>query len=217
MQKTVTVRGTAVTRTAPDRIEIAFGCEGADKEHRAAAEKAAKAADALRAAVRAAGFAGEEMKTASFDLSPRFESVRTEGGEYRQVFTGFVCSYRFRLAFPFDREVLSRAVTALLSSGTAPELNVSFTVSDPEKKKEELLAETAKNARKKAGILAAASGCSLGSLLSVSYGVEEPVLRSPTSLRMAKAAVNDSALFSSSLTPEEIELTDSASFVWELL
>ena len=148
MQKTVTVRGTAVTRTAPDRIEIAFGCEGADKEHRAAAEKAAKAADALRDAVRAAGFAGEEMKTVSFDLSPRFESVRTEGGEYRQVFTGFVCSYRFRLAFPFDREVLSRAVTALLSSGTAPELNVSFTVSDPEKKKDELLAETAKNARK---------------------------------------------------------------------
>ena len=216
MQKTVTVRGTAVTRTAPDRIEIAFGCEGADKEHRAAAEKAAKAADALREAVCAAGFAGEEMKTVSFDLSPRFESVRTEEGGYRQVFTGFVCSYRFRLAFPFDRELLSRTVTALLSSEAAPELNVSFTVSDPEKKKEELLAETAKNAKKKADILAAASGCSLGSLLSVSYGVEEPVLCSPTSLRMAKAA-NDSALFSSSLTPEEIELSDSASFVWELL
>ncbi len=216
MQKTVTVRGTAVTRTAPDRIEIAFGCEGADKEHRAAAEKAAKAADALRDAVRAAGFAGEEMKTVSFDLSPRFESVRTEEGGYRQVFTGFVCSYRFRLVFPFDRELLSRTVTALLSSEAAPELNVSFTVSDPEKKKEELLAETAKNAKKKADILAAASGCSLGSLLSVSYGVEEPVLCSPTSLRMAKAA-NDSALFSSSLTPEEIELSDSASFVWELL
>ena len=142
--------------------------------------------------------------------------MRTEEGEYRQVFTGFVCSYRFRLAFPFDREVLSRTVTALLSSEAAPELNVSFTVSDPEKKKEELLAETAKNAKKKADILAAASGCSLGSLLSVSYGVEEPVLCSPTSLRMAKAA-NDSALFSSSLTPEEIELSDSASFVWELL
>ena len=70
----------------------------------------------------------------------------------------------------------------------------------------------------KAEILAAASGVKLGKLLNVEYNWHNAAFDSATSVtadnammpRMAKAA------FAANMTPEDVEIVDSAGFVWEI-
>ena len=77
------------------------------------------------------------------------------------------------------------------------------------------MAASAKDAREKADILCNAMGVKLGNLLTINYNWEEVSIYSPTRLSQhhelccCEAAPID-------FTPDDIDVTDDASFVWEI-
>lgn len=77
-----------------------------EKDYDHAMEQAARQSGAMTDAVKAAGFAAEDLKTTRFNASTNYESIRDRDGNYRQVFTGYQCSQGFRLAFPLDMKRL---------------------------------------------------------------------------------------------------------------
>lgn len=88
-----------------------------EKDYDRAMEQAARQSGAMTDAVKAAGFAAEDLKTTRFNASANYESIRDRDGNYRQVFTGYQCSQGFRLAFPLDMKRLGQVLSTIAGSG----------------------------------------------------------------------------------------------------
>lgn len=59
-----------------------------EEDYDRAMEQAARQSGAMTDAVKAAGFAAEDLKTTRFNVSTNYESIRDRDGNYLQVFTG---------------------------------------------------------------------------------------------------------------------------------
>ena len=93
-----------------------------EEDYDRAMEQAARQSGAMTDAVKAAGFAAEDLKTTRFNVSANYESIRERDGNYRQVITGYQCSQGFRLAIPLDMKRLGQVLSTIAGSGTQPEL-----------------------------------------------------------------------------------------------
>ena len=213
MERTITVRGTGSVQVAPDTVELELTLSSKDRNYDVAVSQASTRLEALERAVQSAGFTEKDLKTSQFQVSTEYEGVHDAQGNYKSVFAGYRCTQGLRLRFDFDPARLGQVLSAIAASGAEPELQISFTVKEPEAVREALLQDAAENARKTAQILCAASGVRLGSLLRVDYNWLDVTFQSETVLSrpmMAKATALDN------FVPEDISRTDSASFTWAL-
>ena len=219
MPRTVTVKGTGTVSARPDQIELTFNLSVLDPDYGAASEAADRKDDALRAAVGKAGFPADALKTVNFNVNTEYRGVHDpKSGEYRQEFAGFRITYGTLLSFPLGR--LAQLLGFVSDCGAEPELNVRFTLADPESFRKSALEAAAANAREKAEILAAASGVKLGALLEIQYSWTDVHFASPTMFD-AEAATGAAprakmARMAGDMTPQDITLTDNAGFVWEI-
>lgn len=219
MKKTITVKGTGSVSAKPDYITLALSITARDMEYEKALEDAARRISLLEDAAKKAGFAKGDLKTISFNVNTQYETVPDQHGNYQRQFAGYACAYRFKLAFDFDNERLACVLTAIAGSGASPELNISFTVKDPEKVSEELLASAAANARTKAEVICRASGAELGQLISINYNWGELSIVSQTRFEMEDSIVPMMAArkcAAPEIEPDDIHLSDTACFVWEI-
>lgn len=219
MPRTITIKGTGKAKIAPDLVSIRLSVGATDRNYEKASDTAAERVTALKNALTGAGFAEDTLKTSDFSVDTRYESVRDKDGNYRQEFAGYNCVCRLTISFASEPGNLSRAISAISSSGAEPEISVSFTVKDADSAYAEVLTDAAKNARAKAETLAAASGVRLGTLLSIDYSDRRSDLVSPTNFRVAdeamplmaaKCAVPD-------IAPENINIADTVTFTWEII
>jgi hypothetical protein len=96
-------------------------------------------------------------------------------------------------------------------------------VKDEEAVKDELLKSAGANARRRAEILCESAGGKLGNLVTVSYNWNEISIMSPTKFdnTIDTAELYDCATMPNvapqSIQPDDINLTDNALFVWEII
>ena len=94
---------------------------------------------------------------------------------------------------------------------------------DEEAVKDELLKSAGANARRRAEILCEAAGGKLGSLVTINYNWNEISILSPT--RFDSDYLTDTAelysempmLAPESIQPDDIDLSDNAVFIWEII
>ena len=81
-----------------------------------------------------------------------------------------------------------------------------------------LLESACVNAKQKAEILTRAAGVTLGTLLSIDYNWGELHLYSPTSCSVGSADLAETcgAPAAMAIEPDDIDVSDSAVFVWEI-
>lgn len=212
--RTITVKGVGSASTKPDYVTLSLRVSFSDKEYQEAVNGANRRVHALENAVVEAGFDKTELKTHSFNVETDYDNVE-EGNRYRRVFAGYNCVYGLKLSFDLDALRLANTLTAISKSESEAEVDVRFTVKNPESVKAELLKSAAKNAREKAEILAEASGVTLGELLAINYDWTEVRFASETHFARSYGAdmLNEAM---PEFTPEDIESSDSAAFVWEI-
>lgn len=220
--KTITVKGVGKASAPVDTVELSFRIWEKNKDYAAALKCASDKVDALERALVRAGFPKEDFQADSFHVNTEYEGVRDPDGEYRNVFAGYVCTYEQRLCFDFDVARLSKALNAVAKSKAQPELNVSFTVKQPELLQAQLLENAAESARTRAEILCRASGMRLGELQTIEYDVAHLSFRSNTMMDVAECAApmlagSAKRSMAANFRPQDIDLQDSAVFVWELL
>ncbi len=218
--KTVTVKGIGRVSAPVDTVELSFRLWAKDKNYDAALEAAAEKVDALERALEKAGFSKEDYQTAGFHVNTEYESVQNKNGVYQTVFSGYNCSYDQLLRFDFDTERLGVALAAVAESKAQPELNVNFTVKEPEKLEEALLQSAAENAKKRAEVLCRASGVKMGELQRIDYEFGHLNFRSETMMTMEDCAVPALGAakrsMAANLRPKDIELQETAVFMWEI-
>ncbi len=217
--RSITVKGTGSVKAKPDFIVITFRLKAADRSYEKAMALASRQIDAVNEALSGIGFEKGSLKTADFRIRTEYESIRDKNGDHKSVFSGYSCVHQMKLCFDFDNRLLGKTLSAIASTAVDPQLEVAFTVKDPDAISEELLQSAAASARKKAGILCEASGVQLGQLVSIDYSWGELNVYSRTRYDMedcCMALPMAAKGFEADLDPDDISVNDTAVFVWEI-
>jgi uncharacterized protein YggE len=218
MPRTITVKGMGNVKTAPDYVVVSMSLDAQGMEYEETMEQAAHQIDYLNTSLEAVGFEKKSVKTTNFNVRTAYESVKDKNGNYKSVFNGYVCSHRLKVEFDFDTKRLAQTLSAISQSLAKPELSIAFTVKDPSAVNKELLKSATINAREKAKVLCEASDVELGDLLTIDYnwGELNIVSRTDYMLEERAMAMPMRAMADMDIQPEDIDVSDTATFVWEI-
>lgn len=216
MDRTITIKGTGNLKIKPDYIQLNFSLVSKNFQYERAMNIASESLEKLYNAIINVGFEKDDVKTRYFDVSTDYDSVKDKYGNYKKVFRGYKVNHKLILSFDYDMKKLSNALIAISTSLSDPDLSIDFTIKDSEKAKYDLLKEVAIDARKKAEILCEASGYKLGDLIKIDYNWSEITIFSNTKFSMLREQSIMTASKSIDMNPEDIDLEDTATFVWEI-
>ena len=210
----IIVKGIGKVSAAPDLLIIEMALESKRMDYEETMQQAADMIDSLRAAIESVGHDGRELKTTSFNINTRYESYRESGG-HKQRFAGYVCSHKLKLEFDLDMKKLGVTLSAIAGCKANPDFSIKFSVSDPNAVSEQLLASAVENAKAKAEILAESAGVKLGAIQRIDYNWGELQLYSNTNMDLMCCA-ETSGSYDMGIEPEDIDLTDTVTVVWEI-
>lgn len=218
MNRTITIKGIGKLSLKPDQTVVSLMLKTVHADYDKAMDEAAKHLEQLRSAIAEIGFTKDDLKTTSFDVGTEYENERDKNGNYKQIFVGYRVTHGLKLEFDFDSQRLSKVLGAIAVCIAEPELNVQFTVKDKEAVDAALLESACANAKVKAEILTKASGVTLGELVSIDYNWGELHLFSQTQYDMEDACMRmaSAAPTSIEIEPDDIDVSDSVTFVWEI-
>ncbi len=218
MPRTITVKGMGNVKTAPDYVVVSMNLETQAMEYEETKERAAQQIDYLNTSLEAVGFEKKSVKTTNFNVRTDYESVKDKNGNYKSVFNGYVCSHRLKVEFDFDTKRLAQTLSAISKSLAKPELSIAFTVKDPSAINKELLRSATINAREKAEVLCEASDVELGDLLTIDYNWGELNIVSRTDYMLEERVMSMpmKAMADMDIEPDDIDVSDTATFVWEI-
>lgn len=218
MPRTITVKGTGNVKTAPDYIVISMSLESQSLNYDETMELAAKQIDYLNTSLEEIGFEKKAVKTTNFNVRTDYDSVKDKNGNYKRVFSGYICSHRLKVEFDFDTKCLAQTLSAISKCLAKPELSIAFTVKDPSAINKELLKSATINAKEKADILCEASNVELGTLLTIDYNWGELNIYSHTEYGLAEdcMAIPMIKMSEIEIEPDDIDVSDTATFVWEI-
>ncbi len=218
MPRTITVKGMGNVKTAPDYVVVSMSLDAQGMEYEETMEQAAHQIDYLNTSLEAVGFEKKSVKTTNFNVRTAYESVKDKNGNYKSVFNGYVCSHRLKVEFDFDTKRLAQTLSAISKCLAKPELSIAFTVKDPSAINKELLKSATINAREKAVVLCEASNVELGDLLTIDYNWGELNIVSRTDYMLEERVMSMpmKAMADMDIEPDDIDVSDTATFVWEI-
>lgn len=225
MERKITVKGIGHITAKPDYVVINMTIDATDKKYEKAVEEASDRINKLSNALAKIGFEKDDLKTVDFKVNVASGFKKNLKGVNEVVKLGYTCNNRMKLAFDFDSEKLSKTVEVITNCVAEPRLNITFTVKDEEAVKDELLKSAGANARRRAEILCESAGGKLGNLVTVNYNWNEISILSPTRFNndiggttgvLFDDSKSMSMLAPKEIQPDDIELSDNATFVWEI-
>ena len=217
--KTIRVKGIGKASARPDYVVLTMKLASRNMEYQKAMDRASDSIGQLTDSLVGAGLAKSDVKTTGFRVDTEYESVRRKDGSYEDVFRGYVVVHDLKAAFDLDSARLGRVLSAVSDCTAHPRFSIAFTVKDAAAINEEMLRSAAENARRKAEILCEASGKRLGELLSIDYSWDELDIYSNTRYDVADECLTMSVPTGRSIEiePEDIDVSDTAAFVWEIV
>ncbi|TNF57350.1 MAG: DUF541 domain-containing protein [Rhodobacteraceae bacterium] len=185
MPRQISVTGEGQVEAVPDMALISVGVEADDPGARAAMDRAAAGAQAVLAALAAAGIEARDIQTGQVMLNPVWDH-RTDPDAAPRV-TGFraVISMNLRLR---DLDKLGPVLDAVVGDGANRLGGLSFAVADPDPLMAQARALAVRDAMARARQMADAAGVTLGEVLSIS---EHGGGARPMMMGMAEARASD--------------------------
>lgn len=220
MDRVITVKGKGKASLAPDTIVLSFNIETIMLDYDDTMSLAAKKSQELLNAIKSLGFEDEDLKTTSYEIDTKYESYRDKNNDYKTHFVGYRCDQSMLLEFSMDFELLSKVLNVIMRTSIMPRLNIRFTIKDKSAVTDLLLKNATEDALEKARILTEASGTKLGVLVNIDYNWSEISLYSRTSYQMLESEISYSSAPDSEpdphIVPDDIEVDDTVTFVWEI-
>ena len=219
IMRTIRVTGKANLKVKPDITRITVTAEKTYPEYGEALEGSAKDTSLLGELLAKFGFERTDLKTLDFNVDTEYEGYN-ENGVYKQRFIGYRARHVMKVEFDSDNDRLGKILYALANCPVKPEFRISYTVKDPESAKNELLAAAVKDASEKAAVLAQAAGVKVKWIRMIDYSQKQIDFEvRPVNRIMADASapmMAKSAGFDMDLEPEDIEVSDTVTVLWEI-
>jgi uncharacterized protein YggE len=156
--RTVTVTGSASATARPDRASLALGVQSRRPSAAAALQVVDERAATLVGALRDAGARDEELRTTGLTLW--FDQGERE----------YVASYAVNVAVPADDAGRFVDAAAEVAGDELTLHGISFAVADPAALVAPLRELAVADSREKATVLAGATGCTLGGVVTIVEG-----------------------------------------------
>lgn len=215
MVRTITVKGIGKVSARPDYVVLSMTLQSNHMDYDKAMDMAAGHIQHLNETLAAIGFEKGSVKTTNFNVHTDYDRVKDRNGNYKNVFNGYEVTHNLKLAFDLDMGRLSQALAAIAGCLSHPQLSVAFTVKDATAINEEMLRSATANAKRKAEILCEASGVTMGDLIAIDYNWGEMDIYSHTRYDYCEDAMPLMAK-SIDIDPDDIDVSDTATFVWEI-
>ena len=167
--KTIRVTGKGQLKIRPDTTRITITLESTFPKYDEALRRSSLDTEKLKDLLSSFGFQRTDLKTLHFSVDTAYEGYRDRQGDYKQRFAGYKYEHVLKVEFPSDNGRLGKVLYALGNSPLKPELRLSYTVSDPESAKNELLARAVSDAKAEAVVLSSAAGVPLLDIQSIDY------------------------------------------------
>jgi len=216
MGKTITVKGVGKASARPDYVVLSMVLETNHIDYDKAMDMAAEHIQNLNETLEGIGFEKGSVKTTNFNVRTDYEREKDHFGNYKSVFNGYEVTHNLKLAFDFSMDRLAQALSAIAGCMSHPQLSVAFTIKDATAINEEMLRSATANAKRKAEILCEASGVTLGDLVAIDYNWGELDIYSHTRYGCCEDAMPMMACKSIDIDPDDVDVSDTATFVWEI-
>ncbi|MES3034560.1 MAG: SIMPL domain-containing protein [Gemmatimonadota bacterium] len=159
----IEVTGAGEAKAIPDRALVYVGVQTKGRTAAIAGQENAKLANAILAAVRAAGIAREQVGTMNYSVQP---SYRYYPDGRKPELTGYDATNTVRVEVR-SLELVGKVIDAALGAGANNINGISFFTAQLDSVRREAMAAATVDARLSAEVMARAAGGSLGPLLSL--------------------------------------------------
>ncbi|MBR6208698.1 MAG: SIMPL domain-containing protein [Oscillospiraceae bacterium] len=218
--RTIRVTGKGQIKVKPDMTRITMTLTGVFKEYGETLRRSSEETEALKDILSAFGFERPDLKTLNFSVDTEYESYRDKNNNYQQRFVGYRFNHVLKVEFASDNDRLGKILYALANGKVRPEFRISYTVKDPEAAKNRLLGKAVTDAREKAEVLTRAGGVELKDIQSIDYSWGQidfefrPMMDNLAVGRCAAGMVEKSVALD--MEPDDIEVSDTVTVVWEI-
>lgn len=169
--RTISVNGTGLAYTAPDKAMISIGVQTRDKDAGKAVDANTAAMNKILAALKAQGLADKDLQTQNFSISPQpeYDSSGNPTGVVNFVVDNTL------VATVRNLPKLGATLSAAVAAGANNIYGISFGVQDPTQLQATARDLAVADARSRAEALAKAAGVTLGDVISISESVSVPL------------------------------------------
>ena len=210
--RTIRVTGKGKVNVKPDMTRIRITLEETFLEYGDTLEASAANTAELRNLLTRFDFEPSDLKTLRFNVETEFKWE-----DNKRVFVGYKYEHVMKVEFPSDNDRLGKILYALAESPLNPEFSLAYTVKDPEAAKNELLGKAVTDAMKKAKVLTDAAGVKLQEIQSIDYSWGEIDFEvRPMDGMVCKSLAAEVDSYDLDIEPDDIEVTDTVTVVWEI-
>ena len=222
MERTIRVTGKGNLSVKPDTVRLIMTMEGMQEEYDVALTESANMTENLKQIFSDLGFDRDDIKTLSFNVSTEYESYQAKDKSWKRRFEGYKYVHRMKVEFPADNKRLGKVLYKLGHSAVRPEFRIEYTVAEPEKCKNELLANAVTDSKEKAEVLTKAAGVGLGDIITIDYSwAEIDFVSRPMEKMMLEEccmrSCEDEDTYDIDINPADIDVTDNVTVVWQLV
>jgi uncharacterized protein YggE len=204
----VTVTGSGQVSAAPDLARVAAGVVAEAPRATDAVQQASAAMQKVLAALDKAGIDKKDVQTSRFDVSPLYADASKSPRGTPQI-TGYRASNQVQVEV-HGVEKVGGVLDALVTAGANDVGGVTFGIAEPAPLEDEARKKAVADARRKAELYAAATGATLGRVLSIDESGAAPGPPFPIRYRMEAAAAPVP------VAPGELDLAVNVVVTWAL-
>lgn len=220
-QRVIKVTGRGIVKVKPDVMRLTITLRGGYLAYEDTIRRSNEDAALLRNLLENHGFQRNDIKTLSFNIDTKYEEYQAYDKSRKQRFVGYEYTHVLKIEFASDVNRLGKILYALANAGRIhPVSKLSYTVKDKEAAKNKLLGKAVADARSKAVILTNAAGVALREIKSIEYSwdkvdLEYRPMRDDILLRRSDAK-NFTGSYDIDIEPNDIEISDVVTVVWEI-
>ena len=214
----IRVTGKGILSLKPDTIVVSFKSSAVYTDYAETIAMASKATKDLKAVIAKAGIDSELLKTRNLDVKPKYDTWYDDKDHMHKKFIGYEYTHSSHIKIDNDNKVLGRLLYEVSTSPLDVEFDISYTVKDIEKAKNDLLREAIKDAKMKAKVLSEAAGVKLKGIVDINYSWGEIEIYShPISFEACECkSAQISNSFDIDIDADDIDVNDSVTVVWEV-
>lgn len=204
----ITVSGKGEIQAPPDTVEMSFGVTKQSDDADKALQEASAVGDAIIAALKTGGVKDEDIQTRYINVNPRYDNQ--EGRAPRIV--GYDATIMVSAEFE-DLGAVGKVIAAATGAGATDVMGPEFTLSEDAEARDDAIRDAVADARRRAEVMAEASGRELGKVISVSeVGTQVPYPSFRPNYSYDLAAEE----FATPIEPGTLDISASVTVIFEL-
>lgn len=221
-KRVIRVTGKGAIKVKPDMTRITMTLEGLYEYYEETLRHSSEDTEILKDIMEKHGFDRSDVKTLSFNVDAKHESYQAKDKSWKQRFVGYEYSHLLKVEFESDNKRLGEILYALANADEIhPVFRLSYTVKNKEASKNLLLGKAVEDAKAKAQVLSQAAGVSLESIQSIDYSwgeieFEYSPMRGNMLMEKCCEAEDAYGAYDMDIEPDDIEVSDTVTVIWEI-